>query len=561
MMDPNQYAADVLAGKILVCEHVRNAVLRNEQDLLNGHERGLHFDPKAGMRVVEFFGFLKHYKGKWAGQKFELSPWQAWITYVIFGWKKADGTRRFNYAYIEVAKKNGKTPWMAGLALYMLLGDGEAGSECYTAARTRDQASISFRDARTMASQSHDISSYLKIETHSITRRNEASVLRPLASDQDSMEGKNVHYGLIDEYHVHSDDGVLKSIKSATVNRTQPLVTIITTAGTNPNGPCYDYRKTVINILRGQLFDDTLFGIVYTLDEHDDHEDVELWVKSNPNLNVSVNADALMREYTQARNRPSELTNFLTKNLNVWTRGKKTWIKDELWMACVPDQFDYDGLRGKICYGGLDLAATNDITALTLVFPFREQSDVVRIKILRWMWVPEDIIGEKMLHAGIDYSVWVRSGHLLTTPGNTTDYRAIRAKLNELREMYDIQAVAYDRYNSSQLVIELMEDGLQMEKYSMSITDMNVPTKEFERLVSLKLLEHDGDPVLRWMLGNVNIYTNSNGDIRPDKSKSSEKIDGIVSTIIGLGQYLTDRRENVNARSVYEDRGIITLDL
>jgi phage terminase large subunit-like protein len=513
------------------------------------------------MRVVEFFSFLKHYKGKWAGQTFELSPWQAWITYVIFGWKKANGNRRFNYAYIEVAKKNGKTPWMAGLALYMLLADLEAGAECYTAARTRDQAGISFRDAHTMAKQSNAISNYLKIETHSIMVKDMPSVLRALASDQDSMEGKNVHFGLIDEYHVHSDDGVLKSIKSATVNRTQPLVAIITTAGVNPNGPCYDYRKTVINILRGQLTDDTLFGIVYTLDEGDDHQDTSVWVKSNPNLGISVDLEALQREFTQARNRPSELNNFLTKNLNVWTKGKTTWIKDELWMACANEQMDKDALRGKICFGGLDLAATNDITALSLVFPFRDQHDVVCFKILRWLWVPEDMVAEKMLRTGIDYSVWIRQGHLLTTPGNTTDYRAIRAKLAELREIYDIQAVAYDRFNSSQLVIELMEDGLIMEKYAMTMLDLNVPTKELERLVSLELLEHDGDPVMRWMLGNVEIISNANGDIRPDKKKSADKIDGIISTIIGLGQYLTDRRENVNQRSVYEDRGIITLDM
>jgi phage terminase large subunit-like protein len=558
MSNPRQYAADVLAGKILVCEHVRNAVLRNERDLATGHERGLSFDHEAGMRPLQFFSFLNHYKGEWAGKPFELSPWQAWITYTIFGWKNKKGLRRFNYAYIEVAKKNGKTPWMAGMALYMLLADGEAGAECYTAARTRDQAGISFSDAKTMAKQSRHLAGYLTIEEHRLFVEKTVSILKPLASDKDSMEGKNVHFGLIDEYHVHKDDGVVQSLKSATVNRTQPLIAIITTAGTNPNGPCYNYRKTVINVLRGSLEDDTLFGIVYTLDEGDDHENPELWIKSNPNLDVSVRLDALQREFTQARNRPSELNNFLTKNLNKWTRGKITWIKDEL-VAANQRPLDLEALRGKICFGGLDLASTSDITSLSLMFPFRDQNDVVRFEWLNYSWVPEEMIAEKMLHAGIDYGAFIRDGHLETTPGNTTDYRYIRQRLNELSEMFDIQSVAYDRYNSSQLVIELMEDGFEMVKYSMSMVDINPPTKEFERLFSNGLINHGSNTLLRWMMGNVHIITNSNGDIRPDKKSSSEKIDGVVSGIIAVGQYLTDRRENVNKRSVYEDRDILTL--
>lgn len=560
MIDPRQYAADVLAGKILVCEHVRNAVERNARDLATGAQRGFNFDHDAGMRAVQFFGFLNHYKGEWAGKPFELSPWQAWITYTIFGWKKSNGLRRFNYAYIEVAKKNGKTPWMAGLSLYMLLADNEAGSECYTAARTRDQAAISFTDAKTMAKQSRHLSGYVQVEEHRLFVERNVSILKPLAADKDSMEGKNVHFALIDEYHVHKDDGVVQSLKSATVNRTQPLIAIITTAGTNPNGPCYNYRKTVVNVLRGSLEDDTLFGIIYTLDEGDDFENADLWIKSNPNLDVSVRLDALVREYTQARNQPSQLNNFLTKNLNVWTRGKQTWIKDEIVMA-NQSELDLEKLKGKLCFAGLDLASTNDITSLSLLFPWREQDDVVRFDWLVFNWVPEEMISEKMLHAGIDYSAFIRDGHMESTPGNTTDYRYIRKKLNELRENFDIQAVAYDPYNSSQLVIELMEDGFNMSKYGMNLSNMNVPTKELERLFANGLINHGGNPVLRWMMGNVHIYTSSNGDIRTNKSKSAEKIDGVVSGIIALGQYLTDRRENVNKKSVYETRGILTINL
>lgn len=559
-VDPRQYAKDVLAGKIKVCSLVKAAIDRNSRDLKNGHKRGLYFDHEAGARAVRFFSLLKFYEGDVAGQPFMLAPYQAWITYTVYGWKKADGTRRFNYAYIEVAKKNGKTPWMSGHALYHLVADGEGAPQVYTAAAARDQASICFRHAKTMASNAEMLRPYLNVQEHSIMSKENDGFMKALSAEHKTMEGINVHAAIVDEYHVHPNDGVFESIKSATVARSNPLVWIITTAGFDKNGPCYNYRKMVINLLKQRVQDDSLFGIIYTLDQGDKWQDPEVWIKSNPNLGVSVKESALQREMTNAINQPSKLTNFLTKNMNVWTDTQTSWIKEEDWMKCS-EPIDHEELKGCIAYGGLDLSQRRDLTAFALLFPFIDNDGEVTFKWLRKYYMPADNIKAKVDNDGVAYDQWVREGLITATPGNIVDYAYIRSDVLEASEKYELVGVAYDQFGSTQLATELSERGLNMVQWHQGVSRMSPGIKEMEAIILQQKLTHEGDPVLAWMAGNVVLKINEYGDGMISKKDRVARVDGIVAGVMALAYYMSDRRENLKDQQKEATQGMIVIRL
>ena len=556
-IDPRSYARQVLAGKIVTGEFIQLAVERDEKDRKNGAARGLYFDHDAGMRAIRFFHqFLNHYEGAFAGKPFVLAPWQAWITYTVFGWMRADGTRRYRYAYIEVAKKNGKTPWMAGHLLYhlMLMTDKEPGAQVYAAASTQSQANIAFKHARIMAKNSPEIFKRLQIETHNVMDLKSNSVMRALSSEYTGTEGVNVHAALVDEYHVHKTDGVFESLKSATVSRRQPLIWIITTAGFNKNGPCYDYRKMVINVLRGVLNDDAVFGAIYAMDEDAEYEDEANWIKANPNLGVSVQLESIRSEFTNAKNQPTKLVNFLTKNMNMWVDAATTWIKDASWMACAKP-FELSECEDMEAYGGLDLSAVRDFTAFTLVWPWIEDGNY-RYRAKTWYFIPQDTIQERVRETGVPVDVWLRLGFVIATPGNAVDYAYIKLHVIQMCKLNSVKSVAYDRWNSSALVADLISEGVPMEEFGQGFGSMSSPTKELDKLVARLELEHCGDPVTRWMMSNVMISTNPAGDVKPDKQKSGDKIDGIVSLIMSIGIHMKGR---VDADVPGEFQGFIDL--
>lgn len=570
MINPLKYAEDVLAGRVSTGELVRLAVERDLRDRERAKSDPAYpyvFNHEAGMHIVNFFhDYLRHFEGAWAGKPFILEPWQLWISYTVFGWrKKKDNTRRFRYAYVEVAKKNGKTPWMAGHMLYHLMADRESGAQVYTAASAQKQAALSFKHARVMAKNSL-LKTYLKIEEHSIHMPKTESVMRALSSEDKSNEGVNVHAALVDEYHVHPNDGVFESLKSATVNRLQPMIWIITTAGFNKKGPCYTYRQMVIKLLQGTIEDDSLFGIIYTLDEGDDWMDERVWYKANPNLGVSVTLDGLRSEFTNAKNQSDKQVNFKTKNLNLWVYSQKTWIKDAEWMTCV-GELNHSALKKKIAFGGLDLASVRDLTALSLFIPFEVEREVneelvteVEHKWLQFFWMPEDLIEERQQESGFPYRRMVEEGYIIATPGNATDYRSVEKKILELMSEYDIQGIAYDQHNSSQLVIELTEECVPLIKWQQGVGKMNAPIKEMEMLVAKRLLHHGGNPVLRWMAGNVRLKRNAYGDVMLDRENAQGKIDGIASGCMALGAWMENRLANKITKSVYEERGIRTIE-
>lgn len=545
-----QYAQNVQSGEILTCELVQLAVKRYFNDLDNAYDRGWYFDRKSAQRAIGFIEKLKHTKGEWAGQRFKLEPWQQFVLWNIFGWRNADGTRRFRYAYIEIARKNGKTALSAGVGLYMLFADGEARAEVYSAATVKDQAKICFADAVEIVKNT-DLRNYLTPYRNSIVYELKGGTMKPLSSDYGVHDGLNPSCGIIDEFHAHKDSGMFDVIKSAFGARRQPLMFIITTAGFNKNGACYAYRDNVIKVLRGVNQDDSLFGIIYTLDNNEEWDNPKMWIKSNPNLGVSLSADYLADQVKDAKNRPEAVRNVMTKNVNLWVDAERTWILDELWQKCAGTT-NPEELQGCECWGGLDLSNVSDITAFVLLF---YEND--RFQLLPMFWIPEDKMQEKIKKENINYDKWVQQGYIKVTKGNVIDYDFVKADILQTVQNYDLKSSAYDRWNSSQTIIDLQNEGMTCNPFGQGYGSMSAPSKEFEKLVLTEKIEHFGNPVLRWMLASTLIKTDPAGNIKPDKSKSTQKIDGIVASIMALGEWMTAQANEDN--DPYNNRGMLTL--
>ena len=545
-----KYAQQVLAGEVMVCEFVTLAVKRYYNDLENALDKGWYFDRKAAIRAIGFIEKLKHTKGKWAGQRFKLESWQQFILWNIFGWMKADGTRRFRYVYVEIARKNGKTALSAGIGLYMLFADGEARPEVYSAATVKDQARICFSDAVEIVKKT-DLKNYLSPYRNSIVYELKGGTMKPLSSDYGTHDGLNPSCGIIDEFHAHKDSGMFDVIKSAFGARRQPLMFIITTAGFNKNGACYAYRSNVIKILQGINEDDSLFGIIYTLDSKEEWDNPKMWIKSNPNLGVSVFPEYLADQVNDAKNRPEAVRNVMTKNVNLWVDAEKTWILDDMWQKCIGTT-DIKSLRGCKCWGGLDLSNVSDITAFVLLFHENE-----KFQLLPFFWIPEEKMLEKIRKENINYDKWSSLGFVKVTAGNVLDYDFVKADILQIVEIYDLQSTAYDRWNASQTIIDLQNEGMECSPFGQGYGSMGAPTKEFEKMVLTEKIEHFGNPVLRWMMASTVVKTDPAGNIKPDKEKSSQKIDGIVASIMALGEWMTAQAEEDN--NPYNQRGMLSL--
>lgn len=547
------YMAGVLDGSIPAGTYVRKAVERHVRDLETGEARGLYFDEEAGQRVIDFFAFLKHSKGEWAGQTFELSPWQQFLLWVLFGWKRADGTRRFRAALAAIARKNGKSTLAAGIGLYLFAADGEPGAEVYTAATKRDQAKIVFAEAKRMVERSPSLRRKIGTYVANLNIPGTASKFEPLGADEDTMDGLNVHAAIIDELHAHKGRGVWDVLETATGARRQPMQFAITTAGFDRQSICWELWEYSIKILDGVIEDDSFFAFIAAADKDDEWTDPVTWAKANPNLGVSVKMDDLQRKCEKAKNIPAAQNSFKRLHLNLWTQQSVRWLDIAAWDACGapvnPSEFS-----GWDCYAGLDLASTTDIAALALVFP-DDEDYADEYSVLPFFWIPADNILERVKKDRVPYDVWVQQGYITATPGNVIDYKAITAKLDELAQIYDIKELGFDRWGATQLVQELQDKGLNVIPIGQGFAGMTAATKELQKLVLSKKIRHGGNPVLRWMADNMVVKQDPAGNLKPDKEKSTEKIDGMVATIMGLDRAT---RRSV-ATSVYDERGILVL--
>lgn len=556
------YISDIQKGKICHCKWTKLAVERHLNDLKTAKSRGFYFDEAAGERAAMFFSLLKHYKGSFSGQNFTLLPWQAFFISTLFGWKKADGSRRFRYSYLKVSRKNGKTTLAAGICLYGLIADGENAAEIYTAATTKFQASIAFKDAMEIVKIEPHLSGMAETYQSSLYIPSTSSTMRPVSSEDKVLDGLNPHIALIDEYHAHRDDGIFNIMKSGMGARKQPLHLTITTAGFNRTSPCYQYEKTCKEILQGIKQDDSQFALIYELDEGDDYLDEKNWIKANPSLGATPSVEFLRQEVIQAKNNPSQLVNLLTKNFNLWTDASETWIEDQKWMQChLPEWVPIEHLQRLPCIGAIDLASTKDLTAFTKIWiDSEEQKYYTQTR----YFLPSDSMQARVKRDGVRYDVWSEAGWIELTDGNVTDYRFIKQAILEDCENYRIDSIGYDRWNSSQLVIELVEELGQdtMIPYGQGYVSMSPPSKELEMLINKKEILHDGNPVCRWCLSNVELSRDAAGNIKPDKAKSSEKIDGTVSKIIALGVIMSKKMDlAAEGASQYDttDQGLFTL--
>lgn len=544
------YINGVISGEIPVCKWVRLAVERHVYDLDNADERGLYFDAASARKVIEFFGFLKHSKGEWAGQTITLEPWQAFILWVIFGWKKADGTRRFRTAYEEVARKNGKTTIAAGIGLYLMFADGEPGAEVYTAATKRDQARIAHSEATRMVKASPSLRKRIQVYKDNLSISGTASKYEPLGADADTMDGLHVHGAIIDELHAHKTRDVVDKLDTATGSRRQPLLFMITTAGFDRQSVCYEMHEYTQKVLEGIIQDDTFFGIIFSLDEGDDWQDESVWIKANPNLGVSKKFEDLQRKANKAKEMPSALFAFLRLELNVWTQSETKWIDADRWRECGK-AVDAAGLRGRKCYGGLDLSSNIDISAEVLVFPPETGED--DYKVLCRFWVPEASMHKRSHDDRVPYEAWVREGFITATPGDVIDYDFIFAQIDEDAQVYDLSEMAFDRWGATKIVQEIEEHGLTCVQFGQGFASMSPPMKELERLILDKKLAHGNNPVLNWMADNLVVRQDPAGNIKPDKERSRERIDGMVALAMALDRAL---RNEGDGSSVYDERDI-----
>lgn len=535
------YIKQVLSGDKLVCNYVRMAVERHHNDLITAPERGFYFDRKAAEKVFAFFTLVHHSPDKVKWVPFKCEDWQAFIIYVSFGWMKADGTRRFNYVYTEISKKNGKTTFAAVIATYLLFFDGENEGQVYTAATVEKQARLCFDMTKRIIQKSPALAPpRVDILTKNISIQSTASKMEPLGRDSDSIEGASPSGVILDEYHVWKNNEVFENLRSGSVNRRQPYFFIITTAGFDKTLPCFSYRSICIDVLKGIKQQDDLMPVIFTIDEEDDWKDPRVWVKANPNYGISVRQDALEREFQAALNDARQEVNFKTKHLNLWVDAPQVWIKDEKILRCNLGTLEED-LIGLPCYAGLDLASHVDINALALIFP--NVNGLVVTKLI--FWIPEAKVSEKMDR--VDYRTWQREGMINVTPGDVIDIDEMVLQILNLLQKYNCQGLAFDPAKAYHGVIQgLQKGGISdlLHEFSQGIRNMSEPTRYLEKLVSSAEIDLMHNPVIRWMFANVQTWTDGNDNIKVDKGRSRDKIDGVVALIMAVGEWQTQIYSN-----------------
>lgn len=537
-----RYQQSVSDGTVVCCKLVQQAVARQFLDIerSKGNDFPYFFDEESAERALTFIEMLRCTSGEWKGKRLVLSDFQAWRIAVVFGWlRKKDGVRRFRRAYVEVARKNGKTEEAAAIMCYGLVADGEGGAQVFSAATTRQQAKIVFNAAKMMLRELSKESAYMKKRLQVLTHRVVDTILdgymEALSSDAWTLDGLSPHCTVVDEYHAHPTNEVLKVIETGQGARAQPMTYIITTAGYNLESPCYLLRKVAVNILAGIQEDETFFVVIYSLDEGDDWNDRAVWVKANPGVGVTPKWEALDSEYTKAKNEGQVAArDFKTKNLNLWVRSVTGWIPDEIWMA-QPYAGELQTLRGQKCYGGIDLASTNDFTSLSLFFPgYGEYPH----RMLWWFWLPEDRF-EARTRDLPSLRDWAADGYIEVTPGNVMDYDYVQRRVMQIVEEFDVVCVGVDPHNATQLVLNLQDKGVPVQFFAQNILQMSAPTKEMQRLLGQRMLDHGRNPVVRWMMGNVVIHTDANENIKIHKGKAKDKVDGVVAAVIAVGEWMT----------------------
>lgn len=538
-----EYARQVIEGEIPACLYVRQACARQVRDLERAAagDFAWRFDPDLASRVCRFIELLPHVKGDWARERklITLEPWQIFELTTVFGWVDGYGLRRFKVVYEEVPRKNAKSTKTSGVGLYMLAADGEEGAEVYSAATTRDQAKIVWQDAKRMTERSPGLQRRFGVDTaaHAVFVEHTGSTFKPLSRDQGgNLDGLNISAALVDELHAHKTREIYDVLETGTGARSQPLLWLITTAGFNRSGICYEQRSYAIKVLSGAVVDEEYFGIIYTVDA-DDLEDIgrlltdpAIWRKANPNWGVSVNPDDIARKARKAREMAAAQNNFLTKHLNVWVNADTAWMDMAAWDRCADPTLRLEDFASERCAGAADLASKIDIASKAYVF---ERGG-------HYYAVVKNYLNEDAVEDGRNsqYGGWARQGRLIVTPGNVTDYGLIEDDIRDDAKLLQISEFGFDPWQAEHLRQRLAEDGLNTVEFRQTVANMSEPMKMLQALVLEGKFHHDGCPVLTWMVSNVVCHTDAKDNIYPRKEFPENKIDGVIALIMALALLL-----------------------
>lgn len=553
----DEYINAVIAEEIITGKLVRKAVERHIRDIETAEKRGLFFDVEAAQRRIDFNKFLKHYKGKWAGEEFVLSPWQAFIQASIFGWKQWDEEeqewlRRFRYAYIQVARKNGKTTDAAAVGLYLMIADNEPGAEIYSAATARHQAKIVHTDAKMMVENSPELKKFIEVYQHNLNCPRLCSKFETVCSEDKKIDGLNPQCGIVDEYHAHSSSGVKDKLETGMGSRRQPLLYIITTAGNDTNSACYEEYDYCKKMLNGIIDNDNYFAFIAEVDvkkegdesdgeKGDDWKDEKTWIKANPNLGISKSL-RIMREHAEkAKKLPSQINTFRQLHLNLWVQQTERWIDMDLWNnqseswggnsdnhLAIEDQYS-----GQVAFGGLDMGSTSDFNAFVLAVP-----DGENLIIFCRFWCNENWIYCEENKYSNQYQGWVNQGFLIPTPGNASDKNAIYNQIMDDSEKFDLQRITLDhQFQGIEFAQNLDQElmGVEVVPMRQNCSTYGPLVKEFETRLLNKQIKHGGNPILKFCADNVTLYRNRQGDGMPDRKESrTQKIDGIVALLMAM---------------------------
>lgn len=513
-----------------------------------------HYDKKKADRAVTFIENLCHTKGKWARTPFWLLPWQEQLIRDIFGIVKSDGNRQFRTAFVEICKKVGKSELAAAVALYLLYADNEPSAEVYGAAADRQQASIVFDVAKQMVEMSPALMKRSKLmgATKRIVNYSNAGYYQVLSAEVGGKHGFSVSGLVFDEIHTQPNRQLYDVLtKGSSDARQNPLHFIITTAGNDRHSIAYELHTKAVDILEGRRVDPTFYPVVYGLKDDDDWEDEANWYKVNPSLGYTVDIERLRDAYREAKQNPADEVTFKWLRCNMWVSSTVAWIPDAIYMR-GNEEIDAALLERRDCYAGLDLSSTGDITALVLIFPPRDENE--KYVLLPYFWIPEETIPRRVKANSVPYDIWEKQGYIMSTEGNVIHYDFIEKFIMDLSEKHHILEIAVDRWNATQMIQNLEGEGFTIVPFGQGFSSMSAPTKEFYRLLMEGRIIHGGNPVLRWMAGNVVIDTDPAGNIKVTKAKSKEKIDGIVAAIMALDRCI---RQEGQSGSIYDERGLL----
>lgn len=532
------YAEGVLSGEIVAGKYVRLACQRHLDDVALGSLRGLWFDEDAAERAIRFIELLPHSKGELAGQRIHLEPWQVFQVGSVFGWTRADGTRRFRRAHTEVARKNGKTLTLAAIGLYLAFADGEAGAEVYSAATKRDQAKILWDAARQMVEQTPALARAVVVtpSKSNLSMARTASKFEPLGRDADTSDGLNPHAALIDELHAHPNRDLVDVLDTALGARRQPIRWNITTAGFNQESIWWEEREYAIRVLEGIADDDSLFALIYTLDKGDDWRDEAVWPKANPNLGVSVYLDALREEARKAAAIPALQNSFRCKRLNEPTEQSERWIDMAQWDACADAPQVEDGAA---CFVGIDLSSKVDLTAAVAVFPAEDGY----LDVLPLFWRPEDGVLEAEKRDGVPYRQWAKDGLLTLVEGSMVDPAAVAEDIIDWTAGWEAREFPFDSWNAASAAAKLEQAGAAIVAVAQGYATYTEPCHHLEALLASGKVRHGGHPVLRWMASQMMVKHGANDAIRPWKPHGSGlRNDGVVAMLMAINRVLLHQR-------------------